>query len=365
MRHVPVYDPQPPSPSSRGGLEAPAPAARDLRRDGDPRARGGSRRDGPRQAGRDARLDSAASAHPHPTARSATATYVHPERARRSGWRSAPLRSRSGWATPRRTRCTSPSTGRHARACCSTSTAAACCGSATPHPPAHREPHEDDDRAAMVRDLLAQGEGCWSPKQAVTVRLEGRRAAARQARRLGDDALRPAAALRQRRRGGARPARRRAASARSWTRMNAEAARLGMGCTRYTSPSGYVNASATTPARPTSPSSPTSISSSRCSRRSCAPEGGAPVPDQGGESCTSTTTTPCCVYGYPGATGLKTGYTERPATVSSAPPSATECAWAWCCCTPPNCDPGQHLLDRGFEDAYAKQPSRAAGPAGR
>ena len=44
--------------------------------------------------------------------------------------------------------------------------------------------------------------------------------------------------------------------------MNQEAARLGLACTHYSSPSGYFN-STTTRAPPTWPSSPTSTCSSR------------------------------------------------------------------------------------------------------
>ena len=98
------------------------------------------------------------------------------------------------------------------------------------HPPAHRQPDEDDDRAADGRILAAgrarardQGRRSSQPGSKVGVLPRG------QARAPGEHALRSAAALRQRRRRRARPARGSAACNRFVMRMNAEAAQAGDG----------------------------------------------------------------------------------------------------------------------------------------
>ncbi len=112
-----------------------------------------------------------------------------------------------------------------------------------PRAAADREPDEDDDRAADACSRRRPSAQVLITQAGRRVgRLEGRRAAARAPRAprehaLRADAARPATTPRSRSRSTSR-----AASPAFVARMNDEAAQLGLGCTRYSSPSGFYDA---------------------------------------------------------------------------------------------------------------------------
>jgi serine-type D-Ala-D-Ala carboxypeptidase (penicillin-binding protein 5/6) len=91
--------------------------------------------------------------------------------------------------------------------------------------------------------------------------------------------------------------------------MNAEAARLGLGCTRFSSPSGYVNARNYSCAADLAVLAHVDLEQPLLARVVRAARAVEPLPIKGGRVWLYNNN-PLLVYGYPGATGLKTGYTE-------------------------------------------------------
>jgi D-alanyl-D-alanine carboxypeptidase (penicillin-binding protein 5/6) len=91
--------------------------------------------------------------------------------------------------------------------------------------------------------------------------------------------------------------------------MNVEAARLGLGCTHYSSPSGYINASNYTCAADLAELAYVDMQQPRIAHIVRSPEAVLPFPIKGGKLYLYNNN-PLLVYGYPGATGMKTGYTE-------------------------------------------------------
>jgi D-alanyl-D-alanine carboxypeptidase (penicillin-binding protein 5/6) len=91
--------------------------------------------------------------------------------------------------------------------------------------------------------------------------------------------------------------------------MNVEAARLGLGCTHYTSPSGYINASNYTCAADLAELAYVDMQQPRLAHIVRSAEAVLPFPIKGGKLYLYNNN-PLLVYGYPGTTGMKTGYTE-------------------------------------------------------
>ena len=91
--------------------------------------------------------------------------------------------------------------------------------------------------------------------------------------------------------------------------MNDEAARLGLGCTHYTSPSGYINARNYTCAADLAELAHVDLQQPRIAHIVRTAEAVLPFPIKGGKLYLYNNN-PLLVYGYPGATGMKTGYTE-------------------------------------------------------
>lgn len=91
--------------------------------------------------------------------------------------------------------------------------------------------------------------------------------------------------------------------------MNAEAARLGMGCTQYSSPSGYVNAHNYSCAADLAELAHVDLEQPLLAHIVRTAKASLPLPIKGGRVYLYNNN-PLLVYGYPGATGLKTGYTE-------------------------------------------------------
>jgi serine-type D-Ala-D-Ala carboxypeptidase (penicillin-binding protein 5/6) len=91
--------------------------------------------------------------------------------------------------------------------------------------------------------------------------------------------------------------------------MNVEAARLGLGCTHYSSPSGYINASNYTCAADLAELAYVDLQQLRIAHIVRSAEAVLPFPIKGGKLYLYNNN-PLLVYGYPGTTGMKTGYTE-------------------------------------------------------
>jgi D-alanyl-D-alanine carboxypeptidase len=153
--------------------------------------------------------------------------------------------------------------------------------------------------------------------------------------------------------------------ARFVARMNARAARLGMGCTRFSSPSGYYDQNNFSCASDLALLAHLDLAQARIARVARTFHAVVPFPIKGGRLYLNNNN-PLLIYGYPGVTGLKTGYTlaagrclvataERAGVrlgviLLDSPDPATQAA---------------ELLDRGFERIYHRRPlPRPAIPKG-
>ena len=92
-------------------------------------------------------------------------------------------------------------------------------------------------------------------------------------------------------------------------RMNTEAASLGMGCTRYSSPSGYYDAGNFTCAADLAVLAHADLEQPRIASVTRTYSAVLPFPIKGGKLYLYNNN-PLLIYHYPGITGLKTGYTE-------------------------------------------------------
>ena len=93
------------------------------------------------------------------------------------------------------------------------------------------------------------------------------------------------------------------------TRMNQEAAKLGMGCTRYSSPSGYYNANNFSCAADLAVLAHVDLAQPRIAAVTRTLEAILPFPIKGGKLYLDNNN-PLLIYHYPGTTGMKTGQTE-------------------------------------------------------
>lgn len=134
--------------------------------------------------------------------------------------------------------------------------------------------------------------------------------------------------------------------------MNVEAARLGMGCTHYTSPSGYLDADNYSCAADLAQLADVDLQQPRIARIARTYRAVVPFPIKGGKLYLSNNN-PLLIYGYPGVTGLKTGYTELAGRCLVATATRRGVRLAVVLLDSP--DPGtqaRQLLDRGFDDVY-------------
>jgi D-alanyl-D-alanine carboxypeptidase (penicillin-binding protein 5/6) len=134
--------------------------------------------------------------------------------------------------------------------------------------------------------------------------------------------------------------------------MNAEAARLGLGCTHYASPSGYINASNYTCAADLAELAAVDMRQPRIARVVGSAEAVLPFPIKGGKLYLYNNN-PLLVYGYPGATGMKTGYTELAGDCLVATAKRDGVSLGVVLLHSP--DMGQqaeYLLNAGFADVY-------------
>ncbi len=90
--------------------------------------------------------------------------------------------------------------------------------------------------------------------------------------------------------------------------MNLEAATLGMGCTHYSSPSGFYNTHNYSCAADLAELAHVALEQPRIARITRTYEAARPFPIKGGKLYLDNNN-PLLIYGYPGVTGLKTGYT--------------------------------------------------------
>jgi D-alanyl-D-alanine carboxypeptidase len=142
-------------------------------------------------------------------------------------------------------------------------------------------------------------------------------------------------------------------------RMNAEAARLGMGCTRFSSPSGYYNAHNYSCPADLAMLARADLAHRRLARIASSPSAIEPFPTLKGHKLFLTTNNPLLLYEYPGATGLKTGYTIEAGKclVGTATRHGVRLGVVLLNSPAPGTQASQ-LLDRGFERVYHQAPDR-------
>jgi D-alanyl-D-alanine carboxypeptidase len=140
--------------------------------------------------------------------------------------------------------------------------------------------------------------------------------------------------------------------------MNAEAARLDMGCTHYTSPSGYINAHNYSCAADLAELAHVDLEQPLLAEIVRTAKAVEPLPIKGGKLYLYNNN-PLLVYGYPGATGMKTGFTELAGDclVGTAERDGVRLGVVLLH-SPELGRQAEYLLDRGFE-AYGLQAVQA------
>jgi serine-type D-Ala-D-Ala carboxypeptidase (penicillin-binding protein 5/6) len=139
-------------------------------------------------------------------------------------------------------------------------------------------------------------------------------------------------------------------------RMNAEAAQLGMGCTRYSSPSGYYDQGNYTCAADLAELAHVDLEQPRIASIVRTYSAALPFPIKGGRLYLYNNN-PLLIYGYPGLTGMKTGYTEEAGRCLVATAERDGVRLGVVLLHSP--DPGtqaSELLNLGFEDVYHQRP---------
>jgi serine-type D-Ala-D-Ala carboxypeptidase (penicillin-binding protein 5/6) len=144
-------------------------------------------------------------------------------------------------------------------------------------------------------------------------------------------------------------------------RMNAEAAHLGMGCTHYSSPSGYVDQYNFSCAADLAVLAHVDLGQPRIARIAHTYTAKLRFPIKGGYVYLYNNN-PLLIYHYPGLTGLKTGYTLAAGRclVATAERHGVRLGVVLLSSLNPGTQARQ-LLDRGFEDVY-HQPQVSAPP---
>lgn len=138
--------------------------------------------------------------------------------------------------------------------------------------------------------------------------------------------------------------------------MNAEAAKLGLSCTRYSSPSGYYDADNFSCATDLAVLAYDDLSIPLLARIVATRYAVIPFPIKHGKLYLSNNN-PLLLYGYPKTTGLKTGYTEAAGTclVGTARRDGVELGVVLLHSPAPGTQAAK-LLDEGFEDVYHESP---------
>jgi D-alanyl-D-alanine carboxypeptidase (penicillin-binding protein 5/6) len=138
--------------------------------------------------------------------------------------------------------------------------------------------------------------------------------------------------------------------------MNDEAAKLGMSCTRYSSPSGYVDAGNFSCAADLAVLAHVDEQQPRLAKIVRTYSAQLPLPIKGGKVYLYNNN-PLLIYHYPGTTGLKTGFTDAAGRclVATAKRHGVQLGVI----VLNSRDPGtqaRQLLNRGFEDVYRQAP---------
>jgi D-alanyl-D-alanine carboxypeptidase len=135
-------------------------------------------------------------------------------------------------------------------------------------------------------------------------------------------------------------------------RMNSEAASLGMGCTRYSSPSGYFDQGNFSCAADLAMLAHVDMAQPRIARVAHTYTAALPFPIKGGKLYLYNNN-PLLIYHYPGTTGLKTGFTDAAGRclVATAERGGVKLGVVMLDSDAPGTQSRQ-LLDRGFQDVY-------------
>jgi serine-type D-Ala-D-Ala carboxypeptidase (penicillin-binding protein 5/6) len=144
-----------------------------------------------------------------------------------------------------------------------------------------------------------------------------------------------------------------AGSVRSFVaRMNAEAAKLGLACTRFASPSGYVDQENFSCPIDLAELAHLDLAQPRIARVTRSASAILPFPIKGGKLYLYNNN-PLLRYGYPGTTGLKTGYTVASGRclVASADRHGVRLGVVLLD-SPDPATQARKLLDRGYERVY-------------
>jgi D-alanyl-D-alanine carboxypeptidase len=139
-------------------------------------------------------------------------------------------------------------------------------------------------------------------------------------------------------------------------RMNAEAAQLGMGCTHYSSPSGYYDQYNFSCAADLALLAHVDLEQPRIASIVHTDTAALPFPIKGGRLYLYNNN-PLLVYGYPGTTGMKTGYTEAAGACLVGTAERHGVRLGVVLLHSP--DPGtqaSELLNRAFEGVYHQAP---------
>jgi serine-type D-Ala-D-Ala carboxypeptidase (penicillin-binding protein 5/6) len=139
-------------------------------------------------------------------------------------------------------------------------------------------------------------------------------------------------------------------------RMNAKAAELGMGCTRYSSPSGYYDQGNFSCAADLAMLAHVDLEQRRIARVAHTYRAVLPFPIKGGKLYLGNNN-PLLIYGYPGVTGLKTGYTLAAGRclVATAERHGVRLGVVLLH-SPDPATQAKKLLDRAFDDVYGLEP---------
>jgi D-alanyl-D-alanine carboxypeptidase len=140
--------------------------------------------------------------------------------------------------------------------------------------------------------------------------------------------------------------------------MNAEAAKLGLGCTRYSSPSGYNNKGNFSCAADLAVLAHADLQQPRIASIVRTSSIALPFPIEGGKLYLYNNN-PLLIYGYPGLTGLKSGYTSAAGKCLVATAERHGVRLGVVLLNSP--DPAtqaRQLLDNGFELVYHQAPER-------
>jgi D-alanyl-D-alanine carboxypeptidase (penicillin-binding protein 5/6) len=139
-------------------------------------------------------------------------------------------------------------------------------------------------------------------------------------------------------------------------RMNEEAAHLGLGCTRYSSPSGYYDEGNFSCAADLAVLAHVDLAQPRLARIARTLSAVLAFPIKGGKLYLSNNN-PLLIFGYPGLTGLKTGYTQAAGRclVATARRHGVHLGVVVLDSPAPATQAGR-LLDMGFERVYGQKP---------